>query len=52
MTEPRKKEQLLRASAEVLRTEPDSLPAIIQKFKREIEETEKEIAKLRKEMNA
>jgi len=47
MSELRKKERMLRETAEAMRTEPEQLPVIIQKFQRELLETRKEIAKLK-----
>ena len=45
-----KTERLIRTAAESLGTEPEQLAAVITKFKKELEETEKEISSLEKQL--
>jgi alanyl-tRNA synthetase len=49
MADARAKERLLKEAAAALNTEPDQLPAIIEKFQRELKEIKESIAKLQKE---
>ncbi|MFH0830142.1 MAG: hypothetical protein V1887_03205 [Candidatus Aenigmatarchaeota archaeon] len=50
MTDKREKEKTLREAAEALHTEPEQLCAVIEKFRHELNETESEITKLKKEL--
>jgi len=40
-------EKIVRATAELLKTDPENLPNIIKKFQKEIEESKVEIKKLK-----
>ncbi len=50
MTGVREKERLLRKAAEALRTEPEQLPAMIRKFRNELEEARRDAGRLRNEL--
>jgi len=39
----RKKSKLLKKAAEVLRVQPEDLPRVVKRFKREIEEMKKQL---------
>jgi prefoldin subunit 5 len=50
MADVRDKERLLKEAAAALNTEPDQLPAMIEKFKRELDEARISIKRLQAEM--